>query len=73
LNACCAHSKLTTGCKRSYRTGCERRNTTGKTYSVQSGHLDELEFKELAAAINQIRMQSLADVRTATAPATIRR
>jgi len=40
---------------------------------VQSGHLDELEYKELATAINQIRIQSLADLRTANAPATIRR
>jgi hypothetical protein len=48
-------------------------DTTGKTSSVQSGHLDELEFKELATMVNQIRMQSLADLRTASQPATIRR
>jgi len=46
-------------------------DTTGKTYSVQSGHLDELEFKELTAAIDQIRRQSLQsrpDIRTAAIP-----
>ena len=46
-------------------------DTTGKTYSVQSGHLDELEFKELTAAIDQIRRQSLQsrpDIRTAAVP-----
>jgi len=46
-------------------------DTTGKTYSVQSGHLDELEFKELTAAIDQIRRQSLRsrpDIRTAAVP-----
>jgi len=48
-------------------------DTTGKTHSVQSGHLDELEFKELTAAIDQIRRQSLADIRTAAAPGTVRR
>jgi len=46
----------------------------GRTCSVQSGHLDELEFKELAAAIDRLRMQSpRTDLRTATAPVTIRR
>lgn len=48
-------------------------DTEGKTYSVLSGHLDELEFKELTAAIDQIRRQSLADIRTAAAPGTVRR
>ena len=45
-------------------------DTVGRTFSVQSGHLDELEFKELAATIDRIRMQSpRTDLRTATAPA----
>lgn len=51
-------------------------DTEGKTYSVQSGHLDELEFKELTTTINQIRIQSLQsgpDVRAAAAPGTVRR
>jgi predicted transcriptional regulator len=48
-------------------------DTNGRTHSVQSGHLDELEFKELAAAVNQIRIQSRPDIRTASQPATIRR
>ena len=49
-------------------------DTVGRTFSVQSGHLDELEFKELTAAIDRIRMQSpRTDVRTATAPAPLRR
>jgi len=51
-------------------------DTEGKTYSVESGHLDELEFKELTTTINQIRVQSLQsrpDIRTATAPGTVRR
>jgi len=48
-------------------------DTAGRTYSVQSGHLDELEFKELTAAVNQIRMQSRPDPRTASQPGTIRR
>ena len=46
-------------------------DTEGKTYSVQSGHLDELEFKELTAAIDQIRIRSLQsrpDIRTAAVP-----
>jgi len=46
-------------------------DTEGKTHSVESGHLDELEFKELTAAIDQIRRQSLQsrpDIRTAAAP-----
>ena len=46
---------------------------TGRTCSVQSGHLDELEFKELSAAIDRLRMQSRPDLRTAAAPGTIRR
>jgi len=48
-------------------------DTTGKTHSVLSGHLDELEVKELTAGIDQIRRQSLADIRTAAAPGTVRR
>ena len=51
-------------------------DTSGKTHSVLSGHLDELEFKELTAAIDQIRRQSLQsrpDIRTAAAPGTVRR
>ena len=51
-------------------------DTEGKTYSVQSGHMDELEFKELTTSINQIRVQSLQsgpDVRAAAAPGTVRR
>lgn len=48
-------------------------DTAGRTYGVQSGHLDELEFKELAAAIDQIRMQSRPDIRTAAPAAPIRR
>ena len=48
-------------------------DTNSKTHSVQSGHLDELEFKELAAAINRLRMQPPSDLRTAAQPATIRR
>jgi hypothetical protein len=49
-------------------------DTEGKTYSVQSGHLDELEFKELTAAIDQIRIRSLQsrpDIRTAAAPGSV--
>ena len=45
----------------------------GKTYSVQSGHLDELEFKELTTVINRLRIQSQPDLRTASQPAAIRR
>jgi len=48
-------------------------DASGKTHSVLSGHLDELEFKELTAGIDQIRRQSLADIRTAAAPGTVRR
>ena len=48
-------------------------DTVGKTSSMQSGHLDELEFKELTASIDQIRLQARPDLRTATAPGTIRR
>ena len=48
-------------------------DTNGSTYGVQSGHLDELEFKELATTIDRIRMQSRSDPRTAVAPGTIRR
>jgi hypothetical protein len=48
-------------------------DTAGRTSSVQSGHLDELEFKELAASIDQIRMQARPDLRTATAPGNVRR
>lgn len=48
-------------------------DTLGRTVSVQSGHFDELEFKELAAAIDQLRMQARPDIRMATAPGTIRR
>ena len=50
-------------------------DASGKTHSVLSGHLDELEFKELTAAIDQIRRQSLQsrpDIRTAAAPGTVR-
>ena len=46
-------------------------DTEGRTYSVQSGHLDELEFKELTASIDQIRRQSpqsRPDIRTAAVP-----
>lgn len=48
-------------------------DTLGTTYSVQSGHLDELEVKELASAIDQLRMQSRPDLRTAVAPASVQR
>jgi predicted transcriptional regulator len=48
-------------------------DTNGRTHSVQSGHLDELEFKELATAVNRLRMQPPPDLRTASQPATIRR
>jgi hypothetical protein len=48
-------------------------DTVGKTSSMQSGHLDELEFKELTASIDQIRLQSRPDLRTAAAPGAIRR
>jgi len=49
-------------------------DTEGKTYSVQSGHLDPLEFKELTTAIDQIRIQSLQsrpEIRTAAAPGSV--
>jgi hypothetical protein len=48
-------------------------DTVGKTSSMQSGHLDELEFKELTASIDQIRLQARPDLRTAAAPGAIRR
>lgn len=48
-------------------------DSVGRTVGVQNGHLDELEFKELAAAIDRVRMQSRPDVRTAVAPGTVRR
>ena len=49
-------------------------DTAGRTHSVRSGHLDELEFKELAAEIDQIRTQSRSDIRAAAAaPAAVRR
>jgi hypothetical protein len=47
-------------------------DNVGRTVSVQSGHLDELEFRELAAAVDRIRMQSRPDLRTAAVPAPIR-
>ena len=48
-------------------------DTAGRTASVQSGHLDELEFKELATSIDRLRLQARPDVRTATAPGPVRR
>jgi len=45
----------------------------GRTCSVESGHLDELEFKELTAAIDRLRMQSRPDLRTAAPSQMLRR
>ena len=44
-------------------------DATGRTHSVQNGHLDELEFRELAATIDRLRMQARPPMRTAAAPA----
>jgi hypothetical protein len=44
-------------------------DASGQTHSVQNGHLDELEFRELAAAIDRLRLQARPPMRTAAAPA----
>jgi hypothetical protein len=46
-------------------------DTQGRTHGVQRGHLDELELRALCATIDQVRMQSRPDLRTATAPGTV--
>lgn len=48
-------------------------DTQGRKYSVRSGHLDELEFKELAAEVDQIRMRSFPGQGTAAIPTAVRR
>lgn len=45
----------------------------GRIVSTQNGHLDELEFKELAAAIDRVRMVSRPDIRTAVPVGPLRR
>jgi hypothetical protein len=44
-------------------------DTQGRPAAVQNGHVDELEFRELAATVDRLRMQARPDIRTATAPA----
>lgn len=44
-------------------------DANGQTHSVQNGHLDELEFRELAATIDRLRLQARPAMRTAAAPA----
>jgi hypothetical protein len=51
-------------------------DTQGRKYSVRSGHLDELEFKELTAEVDQIRMRSFpgqGGQSTAAIPTAVRR
>jgi hypothetical protein len=48
-------------------------DTTGVLQGTQNGHLDELEFKELAAGIDRLRMQSRAVQRTAAVPGNVQR
>jgi hypothetical protein len=44
-------------------------DANGLPYSVQMGHLDELEFRELAATVDRLRLQARPAMRTAAAPA----
>jgi len=48
-------------------------DTLGRVHGVQNGHFDELEFRELAVTVDRLRLASLAAVRTAAAPAALRR
>jgi hypothetical protein len=48
-------------------------DTAGVLQGTQNGHLDELEFKELAAGIDRLRMQSRAVQRTAAVPGNVQR
>jgi hypothetical protein len=41
----------------------------GRTQATLSGHLDELKFEEVVAAITRLRMQARPDARTAALPA----
>jgi hypothetical protein len=41
----------------------------GRTHATLSGHLDELKFEEVVAAITRLRMQARPDARTAALPA----
>lgn len=45
----------------------------GRVHSVMSGRFDRLKIDELAATIDQIRMQSRPDIRTAAVPAAASR
>lgn len=45
----------------------------GRTHATLSGHLDELKFEEVVAAITRLRMQARPDVRTAALPAAMPR
>lgn len=46
-------------------------DTQGRPVAVQNGHVDELEFRELATMVDGLRLQARADIRTATAPAPL--
>jgi hypothetical protein len=41
----------------------------GRAHATLSGHLDELKFEEVVAAITRLRMQARPDPRTAALPA----
>ena len=45
----------------------------GRTHATLSGHLDELKFEEVVAAITRLRMQARPDARTAALPAALPR
>ena len=45
----------------------------GRPHSVLSGRFDEVKFRELVATIDQIRLQTRPDVRTAVVPANATR
>jgi hypothetical protein len=48
-------------------------DTVGRVHAVQTGHVDELEFRELAVTIDHLRLASRSEVRQAGATAPLRR
>jgi len=48
-------------------------DTVGRIHAVQTGHVDELEFRELAVTIDHLRLASRSEVRQAGATAPLRR
>lgn len=48
-------------------------DTAGRIHAVQTGHVDELEFRELAVTIDHLRLASRSEVRQAGATAPLRR